>query len=136
MAFEVKKINPLDLQPRKAVGIELPFSSKNAFSSNYQTKDAIKNNLINYFLTGRGERYLNPMFGFGLRNELFENITEEKIDALDARAREAIEIYFPRVIPNEIKLVASEDRNTIGFYLSYSIAETGIRDELLINVAI
>ena len=35
MAFEVKKINPLDLQPRKAVGIDLPFSAKNAFSSNF-----------------------------------------------------------------------------------------------------
>ena len=136
MAFEVKKINPLDLQPRKAVGIDLPFSAKNAFSSNFQTKDAIKNNLINYFLTGTSERYLNPNFGFGLRNELFENITQEKIDALDARAREAIEIYFPRVIPKEIRLDASPDRNTIGFYLSYSIAETGINDELLINVAI
>ena len=67
MAFEVRKINPLDLQPRKAVGINLPFTSKTAFSSNYQTKDAIKNNLINYFLTGRNERYLNPLFGFGLR---------------------------------------------------------------------
>lgn len=136
MAFEVKKINPLDLQPRKAVGIELPFRAKNVFSSNYQTKDAIKNNLINYFLTGTGERYLNPTFGFGLRNELFENITQEKIDALDTRAREAIEIYFPRVIPNEIRLDTDPDRNTIGFYLSYSIAETGINDELLINVAI
>ena len=131
MAFEVKKINPLDLQPRKAVGIELPFSAKSAFSSNFQTKDSIKNNLINYFLTGRGERYLNPLFGFGLRNELFENITKDKIDALDARAREAIEIYFPRVIPKEIKLVANEDRNTIGFYLSYSIAETGINGDLV-----
>lgn len=136
MAFEVKKINPLDLQPRKAVGINLPFSAKTAFSSNFQTKDSIKNNLINYFLTGRGERYLNPLFGFGLRSELFENITKDKIDALDIRAREALEIYFPRVIPREIKLIANEDRNTIGFYLSYSIAETGINDELLINVAI
>ena len=136
MAFEVKKINPLDLQPRKAVGIDLPFSAKSAFSSNFQTKDSIKNNLINYFLTGKGERYLNPLFGFGLRNELFENITEEKMQALDSRAREAIEIYFPRVVPNEIRLVANEDRNTIGFYLSYSISETGIDDELLINVAI
>ena len=26
MAFNVKRINPLDLQPRKAVGIDLPFS--------------------------------------------------------------------------------------------------------------
>ena len=28
MAFDVKKINPLDRQPRKAVGVNLPFSGK------------------------------------------------------------------------------------------------------------
>ena len=135
MAFEVRKINPLDLQPRKAVGINIPFTAKTAFSSNYQTKDAIKNNLINYFLTGRNERYLNPLFGFGLRNELFENITEEKLDTLDAKAREALRVYFPKVLPREIKLTSDPDMNTVGFYLSYSIANTGIDDELLINVS-
>ena len=84
MAFEVKKINPLDLQPRKAVGLNIPFRSKDVFSSNYQTKDAIKNNLINFFLTGKGERYLNPMFGTRLRNMLFENINQDKIDEIES----------------------------------------------------
>ena len=57
MAFEVKKINPLDRQPRKAVGISLPFSGQAVFNSTYTTKDAIKNNIINFFLTGKGERF-------------------------------------------------------------------------------
>ena len=63
MAFEVKKIDPLDLQPRKAVGVQLPFSGKSVFNVNYTTEAAIKTNLINYFLTGRGERFLNVNFG-------------------------------------------------------------------------
>ena len=37
-----KKINPLDRQPRKAVGVDLPFSSPSVFNSTYQTKDALK----------------------------------------------------------------------------------------------
>ena len=135
MAFEAKKINVLDLQPRKAVGVSLPFSGKAVFNSTFQTKDAIKNNLINYFLTGRNERYLNALFGFGLRIELFENITETKLDALDAKAREALRVYFPKVLPREIKLTSDPDMNTVGFYLAYSIADTGIDDELLINVS-
>jgi len=52
MAFDAKKINPLDRQPRKAVGVNLPFSGQAVFNSNYLTKDAVRNNLINYFLTG------------------------------------------------------------------------------------
>ena len=51
MAFNIRKIDPIDLQPRKAVGVSLPFSGKAVFNSTFQTKDAIKTNLINYFLT-------------------------------------------------------------------------------------
>ena len=32
MAFDVKKINPLDRQPRKAVGVNLPFSGQAVFN--------------------------------------------------------------------------------------------------------
>ena len=63
MALDVKKINPLDRQPRKAVGLDLPFSGQAVFNSTFQTKDALKINLINYFLTNKGERMLNPTFG-------------------------------------------------------------------------
>ena len=77
MAFDVQQINPLDLQPRKAVGVGLPFSSKSVFNSTYATKDAIKSNLINYFLTEKGERFLNPALGAGLRALLFDQMTEE-----------------------------------------------------------
>ena len=135
MAFGVKQIFPNDTKARVAIGVNLPLNGNAVFDSNYQTKDAIKNNLINYFLTGRNERYLNPLFGFGLRSELFENITETKLDALDAKAREALRVYFPKVLPREIKLTSDPDMNTVGFYLAYSIADTGIDDELLINVS-
>lgn len=135
MAFEVKKINPLDLQPRKAVGLNIPFRSKDVFSSNYQTKDAIKNNLINFFLTGKGERYLNPMFGTRLRNMLFENINQDKIDEIESIVRDAINIYFPRVEPQDIQTGADHDNNLVTFYMSYIIKDTNIEDELLINIA-
>jgi len=135
MAFEVKKINPLDLQPRKAVGLNIPFRAKDVFSSNYQTKEAIKNNLINFFLTGKGERYLNPQFGTRLRNMLFENINEEKIGEIESIVRESINIYFPRVEPQEIKTGSDPDNNLVTFYMAYIIKDTNIEDELLINIA-
>ena len=72
MAFDAKKINPIDLKPRVAVGVDIPFSGKAVFNQTFQTVDAIKANLINYLLTGRGERYFNPTFGSGIRNLIFE----------------------------------------------------------------
>ena len=134
MAFEVKKINPLDLQPRKAVGIEIPFSNKSVFTSNYQTKDSIKNNLINYFLTNRGDRYLNPTFGSILREKLFENVNSDLEDEIRTIVENALEIYFPRVEPKDIIISSDTDNNLIKFYLSYTISQTNISDELLINI--
>ena len=84
MAFNVQRINPLDLQPRKAVGVSLPFSSNSVFNSTYTTQDALKANLVNHFLTEKGERYLNPDLGAGLRRLLFDQITEDKKGEIDA----------------------------------------------------
>ena len=80
MAVSRKKINPLDRQPRKAVGLDIPFSAPAVFNSTFQTKDALKVNLINFLLTNRGERPLNPNFGGGIREMLFENINQERLD--------------------------------------------------------
>ena len=67
MAYRINKINPLDLQARKAIGVDIPFSSDQVFEQNYQTKDAIKNNIINFLLTGKDERFMNPNFGSNIR---------------------------------------------------------------------
>ncbi len=83
MAFGAQKIFPIDIKARYAVGVNLPFSSPSVFTSNYLTKDAIKNNLINFFLTEPGERYLNPNFGSGLRSFVFEQITEDNMNLIE-----------------------------------------------------
>lgn len=133
MAFEIRKINPLDLQPRKAVGVEIPFQSTSVFTQNYQTKDAIRNNLINYLLTGRGERYLNVDFGSGIKDLLFEQITEDLIEELQFRIRNEIAINFPRVQITNLVVEPQPDNNQVTVFFSYSIIDTGIEDEILIN---
>ena len=133
MAFEVKKIAPLDLQPRKAVGVSLPFSGKAVFNSNYQTKDALKTNLINYFLTSKGERYMNPEFGNSLQTLLFEQLTEAKLVEIESTVKRDLEIYFPQVVPTEIKTDGDSDNNLVQFSMKYFIAGTGVEDDVTIN---
>lgn len=65
MAFNAKKIFPIDTKPRQAIGVDLPFSAPAVFRSTFLTKDAIRNNLINFFLTEPGERYENPTYEVG-----------------------------------------------------------------------
>jgi phage baseplate assembly protein W len=133
MAYNVQRINPLDLQPRKAVGVALPFQGRAVFNSTYTTKDATKANLVNFFLTGQNERVFNVDFGAGLRNFLFEAITEDKLEEITERIKNALKLYFPQVQVNSLKIQAEPDQNFISFELKYSVRETNITDEITIN---
>ena len=133
MAFGARRVFPNDLRPRVAIGVNLPFSAPGVFQPNYQTKDAIKNNLINFFLTGKSERFLNPTFGTGLRNLLFENIDKNNVDAIDGEIRDSLRNNFPAVLPIKINTVGTPDTNTVTFSMKYQIQDTGIEDTLAIN---
>lgn len=133
MAYNVRKIDPLDLQARKAIGIDIPFAGKAVFNSTYQSADAIKANLINYFLTGKGERRLNPDFGAGLQNVVFQNITQNLVETLRERILDDLEIYFPRVVVEDLSLIGDPNSQTVTFSMSYSVSDTNINDEVVIN---
>lgn len=133
MAYKVQRINPLDLQPRKAVGVALPLSGRAVFNSTYTTKDATKANLINFFLTGKNERILNVDFGAGLRNFLFENLTQDTVDSTRELINQSLELYFPQVVVNNLELKTYPDQNLVTFALKYSVKETNITDEIVIN---
>jgi len=129
MPVQVKKINPLDLQPRKAIGVSIPFSAAAVFNSTYQTKDATKTNLINFLLTSTGERYLNPSFGTRLRRQLFENIEQTNLNILLDIIRESILMYFPTIVIRTLQINSNPDTNTVNLQLNYSIRNTGEENE-------
>ena len=82
MAYNQRQIFPNDLNPDRAIGFDLPMNGNAVFTPNYQTRDAIKNNLINFFLTNPGERPANPEFGGGLRAFIFSQLEEDSMDYL------------------------------------------------------
>ena len=133
MAFNVQQINPLDLQPSVGVGVGLPFSSNQVFTTTYTTQDAIKTNLINFFLTGESERFFNPTFGAGIRAVLFDQMTVDIDDQVQGIIRSGLATWFPNVIVKEIRTQMQQDTNVYIVYLRYSIRNTSIVDELLIN---
>jgi phage baseplate assembly protein W len=136
MAFGAKKIFPIDTKPSVAVGVSLPFNGKAVFNSTFTTQDAIKNNLINYFLTEPNERYLNPNYGGGLRSFIFENITSLTNDDILSSIRFQIGQFFPNVsiLDLNIKNENSDiDANQIVVSITYEIINTGITDNIVIN---
>jgi phage baseplate assembly protein W len=133
MAIQLERINPLDLQPRKAVGVALPFSSDAVFRSTYTTRDALKSNLVNFFLTEKGERFLNPDFGAGLRALIFEQMTPDKIDEIEITIRTGLSMWFPEVVVAGLDINQSPDTNTVVVAMNYRIPYTNIQDQLVIN---
>ncbi len=133
MAFEPVQIQPIDLDENVAVGVNLPFSSPSVFSSNYQTKDSTKNNLINFFLTNPGERPLNPTFGGGLRSFLFEQIDENNLEFLKEDISEKTSKYFPNIKIEELTVTGKPSTNIVNISMTYSILNTNTTDTLQIT---
>ena len=133
MAFNPRIIPATDFQPNVGVGVNLPFSNPQCFVSNYTSQDALKNNIINYFLTEPGERLENPLFGGGLRKFLFEQITNNTLDGIEDHISSKLESQFPSVRLNRIDILRLEDSNTVRVIIKYSIPQQGVSDEIEIN---
>ena len=133
MAFNAQKISPIDFNKSAAVGVDLPFSAPGVFKSNYTTAAAIKNNLINYFLTNPGERPLNPNFGGGLRSFIFEQIQDDNLDFLKQSIQSNLNNFFPTINILDLNILKNIDNNNISVSLDYSVKNTGINDSLNID---
>lgn len=113
------RINPIDTKPNVAVGISIPFNGTPVFNSTYTTKDQIRSNLINYFLTNKGERLFNPNFGGDLRAFLFEQETD--FDQLHDYLTSQMELYFPQITVTSIDVNIDKDTQIITISIDYSV---------------
>ena len=89
------KINPLDLpqNDKVAVGVTFPFDGPAVFNQSFTTKEQVKSNLINLLLTSPGERLMNPTFGVGIRNLLFEQTIDK--EQVKNRITDGAQLYIP-----------------------------------------
>lgn len=130
---KITQIQPVDTQDRVAVGVQIPFSSKSVFTKTFTTAEAVKVNLINALLTGSKERYLNPTIGTPLREELFNNMNDDRTEDINFVIRSVIQERFPRVEVISLDLDNIEEENTIQMALNYRIINTNIEDTLVVS---
>ena len=133
MAFGAVQKFPNDTRPRVGIGVDIPFSAGGVFTPNYTTQEAIKNNIVNFFLTNPGERPGNPQFGGGLRSYIFSQITENNLDFLKEDVSEKLKVFFPNVNIQELNVLSNPDNNEISVQMYYSVANTTISDDLELN---
>jgi phage baseplate assembly protein W len=128
MAFGAKKIYPIDTKPGTGVGVAIPFNAPGVFRTTYTTRESIKTNLINFFLTNKNEIYLNPTFGGNLRAFIFQQINTGNLDSLKEDIQYQLGLYFPSVIIASLDIDSFPDINQINIVLKYNIQDTGLSD--------
>ena len=134
MAYNLRKIAPLDFKPSTGLGVKIPFSANNVFTTVYTSKEQLKYNIINYMLTDLGERPMNPNFGMGLRSRLFESITESTIEDLQQSIQTQIESTFPNVQIQTLQVLGQPDTNQINIKFSYTIKSSKETDGILLKI--
>ena len=77
---------------------------------------------------------MNPNFGSGLREILFEQLTGETIGVIDDLIKNGVEQFFPQVIIESLNIEPDEYNQTINIYLKYTIINTNIEDALQLNL--
>jgi phage baseplate assembly protein W len=76
---------------------------------------------------------MNPTFGAGIREQIFEQITQGTAQNIEDLISFGLQEYFPQIQLNSLSVNASPDENVIQVYFSYSILNTNIQDEISIN---
>jgi len=110
-----------------AIGISLPIQITNtAFEQTFQTSEQVKSNIKNLLLTKRGERILQPEFGSGLQELLFEPNVDDFEGRIEDTINESLEQWLPYVTAEEIVVDSSDtlrDNNRINVSVKFRIGD-------------
>jgi len=134
MPYNAQQIPVLDLRPGRAIGVALPFNGPACFKSTYTTGEAIKANLIDWFLTNQGERPLNPTYGGNLRQYIFDQISQGTLTDIESDVRSQLARVFPTVNVQRLDILTQPDSNIITVQIYYNVVNTTISGELTLNL--
>jgi phage baseplate assembly protein W len=108
-----------------AIGISLPIQIGNvAFNQTFQTIDQVKSNIKNLLLTKKGERVMQPEFGSGLQEVLFEFNDDDLSEKIETTITTAIERWIPSVSIESILVESTDalkDSNQVNISLTFRV---------------
>ena len=132
--YQFRNIDILDLKPSTGVGIKVPFDGATGLNTTFTTQAAVKSNLLNFLLTGKRERVLNPGFGSGLREAMFVPMTDDLSTHITDLIIGGGNDFFPTVVINSLNIEFNQEASTAIINLNYSVINTNIEDEIQINI--
>lgn len=121
-----------------AIGISLPLQiGGTGFTQTYNTTDQLKSNIKNLLLTQKGERILQPEFGSGLHEILFDFNNDDIEGKIENAITEAFEQWLPYVTIADIVVEqtdALKDRNQVNLSLKFQVNGSADLNEVTFNV--
>ena len=116
-----------------SIGPKLPLTldSGDGFTSIKRLKTMIKQNFKMLILTNPGERVMDPEFGVGIRQFLFENFQSDVYARIEEKIRDQVNFYLPVVSIISIEFGRlNQDQNLLALRLEYAIPDISTRDLL------
>jgi uncharacterized protein len=121
-----------------AIGISLPLQiGGTGFTQTYNTTEQLKSNIRNLLLTQKGERILQPEFGSGLHEILFDFNNDDIEGKIEDAITEAFEQWLPYVTIADIVVEqtdALKDRNQVNLSLKFQVNGSADLNEVTFNV--
>jgi len=123
------------------IGLEVPFirGTGGYFQQTFDTNNQVKQNLMNFLKTKKGERRMSPEFG----TKLYELVFEQKTDNLNEIAKnilfEEISYWIPEVSIDEIDIInvenpVGDDNYKLRISVSFTIKQTKTEDSVTFDL--
>lgn len=116
----------LDLNPAYSYNSQL---NKKEFLKDVQASydvEAIKNSIVNAFLTSPGDKILNPTYGIDLRRFLFEPIDDFTTEIIKDDIQTNLPLMEPRITIDNISIDGDEEANQYNIDLQIDIPSLGV----------
>jgi hypothetical protein len=107
---------------------------QDGYALNKDYIDLVKQNLKMLLLTAPGERIMEPDFGIGLRNYLFENNTNSTYSEIETRIREQVNFYMPFIEVQQVDFGSPQSDNTLTIAMGFRIIPFDLLASMEISV--
>lgn len=113
-----------------AYGITLPIKNGDGgyFQQSFTSTEQAKSNLINLLLTNKGERVMQPEFGTGLKDLLFEQMDDVLFeDRVKTTILDSVSFWLPYINIDSIEVELTDeyrDKNQANVYVSFFTGES------------
>jgi phage baseplate assembly protein W len=89
-------------------------------------EEAVRNSVVNCFLTSPGQKILNPEFGVDLRDYLFDPISQFTTEFIKMVIEDKLPLMEPRISLQNVSVIANEEEQQYDVTLEIDIPSLNV----------